>query len=159
MRAVQMIKRTISILLAGQLLVSFGLYGGLCCVKAVEISAPQKVEQTAQAEEHLPPCHRKKAAEKPASHQHHQTQSTHQTQTRKLAASVINRDCCALKREAPEGEPLTTIVAQQTGKMVALLKSSPWRDDEIAMRASPIPVQVSSTHSPPHTGFQLSLRI
>ena len=154
-----MLQKTISILLAAQLLFSFGLYGGLCCVKAAELSAPQKVEKAAESEEQLPPCHRKKAAEKSASHQHHQTQSIHQPPTRKLAASVINRDCCALKREAPEGEPLTSVVSPQTGKVIALLKTSPRRDDEIAMRASSPPVQVSSTHSPPHTGFQLSLRI
>lgn len=152
-------QKTISVLLAVQLLGSFGLYGGLCCVKAAELSVPQRVEKAAESEEHLPPCHRKKAAEKSASHQHHQTQPTHQNPTRKLAASVINRECCALKREAPEGEPLASVVAPQTGKLVALLKSSPWHDGEATTATPDIPQQISTTHSPPHTGFQLSLRI
>lgn len=124
-------------------------------MKAAELSAPQKVEQAAEAEENLPPCHRKKAA----SHQKHQAQPTHQAPIRKIADSVINRDCCALKREVPEGEPLTTTLAPQTGKLIAVLETSPWRDDQIATELPQIPIQVSSTHSPPHTGFQLSLRI
>ncbi len=64
-----------------------------------------------------------------------------------------------MKREIPEGEPLTTTVVPQTGKLVVVLPTSPWRDGEIAIQSLQLPAQASSTHSPPHTGFQLSLRI
>ncbi|MDQ3012799.1 MAG: hypothetical protein M3X11_19090 [Acidobacteriota bacterium] len=160
-----MIKQTISILLAVQLMVSFGLCGGLCCMKAVELSEPQAITQSAESEENLPPCHRKKAAEKAASKLDNQTHSTHQTHSSnqntvsKASASILNRDCCAMKREAPDGESLPSTVAPQTGKLVAVLVTSARCNGEIAFGLPPIPFQISATHSPPHTGFQLSLRI
>lgn len=167
MRAVRMIKQTISILLAAQLLFSFGLCGGICCVKSAELSAPQIAIQAVEPEENMPPCHRKKAAEKTAAkqdqtlpaHSDHRTLSINQNPVGKIAASVLNRNCCLMKRETPEGESLLTIFAPQSSKQVGVLGTSPWRDDEIAIGLPQIPTQVSSTHSPPHTGFQLSLRI
>ncbi|MGH9801184.1 MAG: hypothetical protein ACRD82_12535 [Blastocatellia bacterium] len=160
-----MIKQIISTLLAVQLMVSFGLCGGLCCVKAAELSEPQAITQATESEENLPPCHRKKAAEKAASKQDHQTHSAHQnhpahqTSGNKISAAVLNRDCCAMKREAPDGQPLPSTVAPQTGKVIAALVTSPWLGGEIAFGLPPVSIQISAAHSPPHTGFQLSLRI
>ncbi len=173
----RILQKTISILLAVQLLVSFGLCGGLCCVKVAELSAPQVVEQAAEPEENLPPCHRKKAAEMAAAKQDHKTHSahntlsTHQTHSAKqvqpahqksdnrIAASFLHRNCCAMKREAPDGEPLPSNVAPQSAKLIAVIETSSWLDGEIVFGPPKIPVQISTTHSPPHTGFQLSLRI
>lgn len=159
MRAVRIIKQTISIFLAAQLLVSFGLCGGLCCVKAAELPAPQVAEQAAEPEENLPPCHRKKAAEKAASQQSHQTNTAGQAASKKHLATLLNRDCCAMKPETPDGEPLPAVSAPQAGKLVATLKTSPWDDNLIAAGLPPIPIPNLSTHSPPFGGFQLSLRI
>lgn len=169
-----MIKRTISILLAVQLLVSFGLCGGLCCVKVSELSAPQVVQKNAEPEENLPPCHKKKAAEAAAAKQEHQahsirqahsdrrTHSAKQAQSKssgRIAASFLHRNCCAMKREAPDGEPLPSNVAPQSAKLIAVIETSSWLGGEIVFGPPKIPVQISTTHSPPHTGFQLSLRI
>lgn len=167
----QILRKTISVLLAVQLLVSFGLYGGICCVTAAGLSAAQIVAQADKAEENLPPCHRKKAAESAAAKQDHQAHSKHHTSSAKhtppahqrsgnvLAASVLNRNCCTMKREVPDGEPLPSTIALSTGKLIAEFVVSPWSDGEIAVGLPSIPFQVSATYSPPHTGFQLSLRI
>ena len=64
-----------------------------------------------------------------------------------------------MKREIPEGEPLTTTVAPQTGKLVAVLATALWRDGEIVIQPPQLLNQSSSSHSPPYPGFQLSLRI
>lgn len=169
-----MIKQTFSILLAMQLLCSFGLYSGLCCLKPAEFSAPQAVKQPAKPEENLPPCHRKKATEQAVTTQDHethsarQTHSAHQTDSAKqsqpkssgrMTASFLHRNCCSMKRETPDGEPLPGITAQQTGKLVAVIGALPWLDAETAFALPTIPIQIATTHSPPHTGFQLSLRI
>ena len=169
----RILQKTVSILLAVQLLVSFGLCGGLCCLKPVELSAPQ----AAEPEENLPPCHRKKAAEMAAAKQDHEThsayktlstyqahsakqaQSANQKTDNRIAASFLHRNCCAMKREAPDGESLPSTVAPQSSKLVALIETSSWLDGEMVFGPPKIPSQISATHSPPYTGFQLSLRI
>ncbi len=165
------LRKTISILLAVQLLVSFGLCGGLCCVKLPELSAPQVVEQAAEPEENLPPCHKKKAAEATAAKQEHQAHSIRQTHSaqqaqpvtqkssNRITASFLHRNCCAMKREALDGESLPSTIAPQSSKLVAVIQISSWLDSEIAFGPPKISSQISATHSPPHTGFQLSLRI
>lgn len=160
----RILQKTISIFLAAQLLVSFGLCGGLCCVKAVELSAPQAIEQTAEQDENLPPCHRKKAADKAAlqqSHPTYKTSSAHSEHKSFINSSktMLNRDCCAIEHEMPNGEPPAGIAATQSEKLVATLKTSPWSDCQTASGLPRVPIQLSATHSPPHTGFQLSLRI
>lgn len=166
----RILQKTISTLLAAQLLFSFGLCGGLCCVKSSELSASQSVAQTAEPEENLPPCHRTNAAEKAAirqEHQAHSSQSNHQVhQTLSVnqktigeTASVLNRDCCALKREVPDGESPVGFFAPPSSKLIAVFVALPRSADEIAYRLPQVPIQISATHSPPHTGFQLSLRI
>lgn len=160
MPAVTKLKQTISIFLAVQLLVSFGLCGGLCCLKPAGTPASEAIAQTAETGESLPPCHRKKAAEE----RQRQTHSTHQLSTTKQhqvskAALMLNRNCCAMKGEAPEGELLPSTVAPEVGKLVVTITASPWRCDELAVGLFANPFQTSATHSPPHTGFQLSLRI
>lgn len=157
-----MLKQTISIFLAVQLLFSFWLCGGLCCVKPVELSAPQKLSQSAEPKEDLPPCHRKKTAEKVAArqdHQTHRTASTGQKTADKIATSVLNRDCCAVKREAPEGESPLSIFASQNNKLATTFEALPLSGGQAVFRLPQVPIQISATHSPPHTGFQLSLRI
>ncbi len=64
-----------------------------------------------------------------------------------------------MKRETPEGESPLSIFAPQSSKLVATLGALPWSADEIAFGLPQVPIQISATHSPPHTGFQLSLRI
>lgn len=158
---VRIFKQTTSIFLAAQLLLSFGLCGGLCCVKVAELSAPQAVEQAAESDESLPPCHRKKAVEKKAQ-QTHSAQNSHSEQqiaASKVFAAMMNRNCCAMKRETPEGEPLPSVIALQIGKEVAVQAASTWPDSKLVFDSSSIPIQDSAIHSPPHTGFQLSLRI
>ncbi|MBP6823369.1 MAG: hypothetical protein KA368_17600 [Acidobacteria bacterium] len=167
----RILQKTISTLLAAQLLFSFGLCGGLCCVKSSELSVPQSVAQTAEPEENLPPCHRKKAAEKAAirqEHQAHSAQLDHQTYRTsaanqktpgKIAASVLNRNCCAVRREVRDGESPVGFFAPPSSKLIAVFVASPRSADEIAFRLLQVPIQISATHSPPHTGFQLSLRI
>lgn len=167
----RILQKTISTLLAAQLLFSFGLCGGLCCVKSAELPGQQIVAKAAEQDKSLPPCHRKMAAEKAVARQDHQThsaQSDHQTHqayatnqsaARKVATSVLNRDCCAMNRETPDGESFASEIAPQTNKLVAVIGASSWLGYEIAFWQKPIPVQISATHSPPHTGFQLSLRI
>lgn len=160
MRAVRIFKPTISILLAAQLLLSFGLCGGLCCLKPAETLAPETIAQTAESDESLPPCHRKKAAEAQQSQTHstHQLSATNQHSVSK-AASMLNRNCCAMKGEAPEGELSPSTVAPEVGKLVVAIAASPWRCDELVFGLLASPFQTLATHSPPHTGFQLSLRI
>lgn len=159
------LQKTISIFLAVQLLVSFGLCGGLCCIKAAELSVPQIVEQAAGPEENLPPCHRKIAAEKNA-RQTHSAETIHPTDQAaagkaaagKAAPAMLNRNCCAMKHEAPEGESLPSTAAPQIGKVVVLLATSPWFEDDLVFQSVSVPIPLSAIHSPP-TGFQLSLRI
>lgn len=152
-------------MLAVQLLVSFGLCGGLCCVKLPELSAPQVVEQAAEPEENLPPCHKKKAAEMAAAQQNHRTHSAkqaqpaHQKSSNRIAASLLHRNCCAMKRETPDGESLPGTVAPQSSKLIAVIETSLRLNGETPFGPPQIPNQISATHSPPHTGFQLSLRI
>jgi len=161
----RILQKAISILLAVQLLVSFGLCGGLCCVKLPELSVPQAVEQAAEPEENLRPCHRKKAAEMAAAKQNHETHSSeqaqppHQKSSNRITASFLHRNCCAMKREAPDGESLPSTVVPQSSKLVAVINISSWLDSEIAFGPPKISSQISATQSPPHTGFQLSLRI
>jgi hypothetical protein len=64
-----------------------------------------------------------------------------------------------MKREAPDGESLPRIVAPQSGKLVAVIETTSWLDGENAFGLTQTSIQISTTHSPPHTGFQLSLRI
>lgn len=167
----RILQKTISTLLAAQLLFSFGLCGRLCCVKSAELSDQQTVAKAAEPEENLPPCHRKKAAEKAAArqdhqihsaqsdHQIHRTSAANQKTSGKIAASILNRECCAMKREAPDGESPLSFFAPQSSKLIAVFVTSSWSADEIAFRLPQVPIQISATHSPPHTGFQLSLRI
>lgn len=155
----RILQKTISVLLTAQLMISFGLYGGLCCLKSAKLSALHQVEQTAEPEKNLPPCHRKKAAEKAPPHQTHHTQPTPQTSIPKVAAPVANQNCCFLKREIPAGELTTISATPQVIKLVTVVQASPWHDGEVATELPQIPIHVFSTHSPPHTGFQLSLRI
>ncbi|MFN0108702.1 MAG: hypothetical protein ACKVZH_07600 [Blastocatellia bacterium] len=160
MHAVRIFKQTISILLAAQLLVSFGLCGGLCCLKPAEAAAPEAIAQTAEADESLPPCHRKKAAEaqQRQTHSTHQLSATNQHSVSK-AASMLNRNCCAMKGETPEGELLPPTIAPEAGKLVVAITVSPWRCAELAFGSPINPFQTLATHLPPYTGFQLSLRI
>lgn len=158
MRDVRIARQTISILLAVQLLVSFGLCGGLCCINITELSAPPSAEQVAESEENLPPCHRKKAEEKQLS----QSPSQHHTAASKATqatASLLNRNCCAMKRETPEGESLPSTAAPQISNVIAVLATPPWCDGASDFTPASVPIQLSAIHSPPHTGFQLSLRI
>lgn len=156
MRAVRIFKQTISIFLTVQLLVSFGLCGGLCCIKTAELPVSEMAVQTAESEENLPPCHRKKVAEK--KEQSHSAETNHHTAS-KFAVAILNRNCCAMKREIPEGESLPSTVAPQIGKEVVVLTISPWADDGNSSSSASVPVCIPVTHSLPHTGFQLSLRI
>jgi len=155
MRVVRTVKQTISFLLAVQLLVSFGLCGGLCCINLTGSSAQPSSGQVAESEENLPPCHRKKAEEKQRSQSH----SQHRAAASKATASLLNRNCCAQKREIPEGESLPSTASPQIGKIISVLSAPPWCDDNPDPASSSVPTQFSASHSPPHTGFQLSLRI
>jgi hypothetical protein len=154
MRDVRTVKQTISFLLTVQLLVSFGLCGGLCCINLTGSSAQPSAQQVAESEENLPPCHRKKAEEK----QRSQSYSQHSA-AGKATASLLNRNCCAQKREIPEGESLPSTAAPQTGKIISAPSAPPWWDNNLDPASSSVPIQFSASHSPPHTGFQLSLRI
>lgn len=156
MRAVRIFKQAISIFLTVQLLISFGLCGGLCCIKAAELPASEIAAQTAKLEENLPPCHRKKAAEK--KEQSHSAETNHHTAS-KFAVAILNRNCCAMKREIPEGESLPSTVASQVGKEVVVLATSHWVDGGSSLSLASVPIHIPATNSPPHTGFQLSLRI
>lgn len=64
-----------------------------------------------------------------------------------------------MKREVLDSESPLSIFAPQSSKLVATFEALPWNGDEIAFGLPQIPIQISATHSPPHTGFQLSLRI
>lgn len=166
-----MIRRTISTLLALQLLVSFGLCGGLCCLASGDASAAKveirESEEPAAEISHCP-LHARKAAETKSQHLATATAS-HQKAKASAALSragsnqrpktIRNADCCLHRGSAPDAEPSQASTTLQSHKHFAVLQPAPWRESLIDQSPSPSPPKPGLIWSQPHAGFQLSLRI
>lgn len=172
----RMAHKIISTLLALQLLVSFGLCGGLCCLASINTWAKasaakvevRKSEEPAAAMSHCP-LHARKAAEAKSQHLKMAaipTASTTKQETKAGAAlqktvqkTVRNTACCLHPGSAPKAELSQALTTLQTHRHFAVLQYAPWRESLIEQSPSPSPPKPDLASSPPHAGFQLSLRI
>ena len=149
--------KIISTLLALQLLVSFGLCGGQCCLaraKAPEQKAePQKSNEAPTATSHCPMHARKAAAGS------HQTPAPTARQEMKSSAALRKADCCIYRGSAPGTEPSQVSSSLQTHKPSTPPAPAPWRGSLIEPSPSPSPPKTEPPSSPQHAGYQLSLRI
>ena len=171
----QIVQKIISTLLALQLLVSFGLCGGLCCLASINPSgnasanaSAAKVEsqkpEEATAEMSHCPLHTRKAAETKSQHTAMALVSNHNSNAsaglpRTNLKTLRNTDCCLYRGSAPDAEPSQASTTLQTHKHFAVIQPAPWRECFTEESPSPSPPKPSLNSSPPHVGFQLSLRI
>ncbi len=165
-----MAHKIISTLLALQLLVSFGLCGGLCCLASVKASAVkaevQKSEEPAAAMSHCP-LHARKAAAAKSQHLAMAAMATASNQKAKAGVAlpkaspktVRKADCCIYRGSVPEAEPSQVTSAFQTHKHFALLHLMLWREGPTTPSQTPSPPNTILPSFPPRAGFQLSLRI
>lgn len=167
----RIVQKIISTLLALQLLVSFGLCGGLCCLASTNPSGnasaakteSQKSEQPAAEMSHCP-LHARKAAETKSQHTAMALASNHNSNARAglprtNLKTLRNTGCCLYRGSAPDAEPSQASTTLQTHKHFAVLQTAPWRESFPEQSASLPPFKPDLTSSPPHAGFQLSLRI
>jgi hypothetical protein len=158
-------QKIIATFLALQLLVSFGLCGGLCCVLSQKTAAHPEVA-TAIQEDSLAshcPIHAEKARVEKAKREQlakKARQFAQQNLKAKLPVSSFNRsNCCLVRANLPEGEIASISASPQPSKLLALYEPSL----RCLAVVSDLPVSSRDifhlpTASPP-TGFQLSLRI
>jgi len=167
----QIAQKIISTLLALQLLVSFGLCGGLCCLASGDASAAKveirKSEEPAAEVSHCP-LHTGKAGGTKTQHLSLATAS-HQKVKASAALSkarsnsrsktMRNSDCCLHRGSPPDAEPSQASTTLQSHKHFALLQPAPWRESLIDQSPLSSPPKPGLIWLQPHAGFQLSLRI
>jgi len=166
-----MVHKIISTLLALQLLVSFGLCGGLCC--GVQVKAARQMKGSRAKAELLKPDEAKPSEAAAASHcplhghkaataQSRQASgsTTHQTKSEAKAGATLRKaDCCIYRGNAPEAEPAQVATTLQSHKHFAVSQAAFWRAELTAQSPTVSPPKSDLSAPPPHAGFQLSLRI
>lgn len=150
--------------LALQLLVSFGLCGGLCCVlapQAVDAKAAMTIQEDALAS-HCPVHAEKARAEKARKQQAERKirQFAKQQSDAKIPFSSFNRsNCCLVRGNLPEGEVVSAFISHPSTKFMAVHEPAHRRVEAGSERPNSSHAIFHPPPSSPPTGFQLSLRI
>jgi len=151
----QIAKRIITVLFSAQVFITAALCSGACCGDSSATAAPETVSHQTESGH----CHTKPSSPKPST----KISASHPACHSAKSVPVIDshRCACSVEREEP-GNGAAMAASSTTGRdwqqLVAMSLSTPCLLED----ASP-PQEISPhsrcAHSPPHTGFQLSLRI
>jgi len=151
----QLVKRIITVLFSAQLFITAALCGGACCGDSAAAAAPETISHQTESGH----CHTKPSSPKPST----KISASHPACHSAKSAPVIDSHRCACSIEREEQGNSAAIAASSTigrdwQQEVAGSPSTPcWL--EAASPPQEISPHALCPHSPPHTGFQLSLRI
>jgi len=160
-----MAKRLITVLFAAQLFITTALCANACCGSDSNGRVSEPVSQKGEEEAAAPAghCHSKPPSQKKSSKPAAKiTTSSHDCHIAR-SSEANPHDLCACNLEREEQETSVTILAASSGNrdlpgIEAMIDSPPhWPED--ASPPNDIASQNLRVHSPPHPGFQLSLRI
>ncbi len=150
--------------LALQLLVSFGLCGGLCCAlpsQGTDAKAAMAIQEDALAthcQVHAEKARAKKARKEQAERKIRQF-ARQQFDAKVPFSSFNHSNCCLVRGNLPEGEIASASISHQSIRLLAVHEPASWQVEASRERTNSFPATFYPPTSSPPTGFQLSLRI